>query len=390
MAIQTKLSMGWLAVVVIVLGSILRASDGSSIQVPGPTGPYAVGTFWVMLSDPGRSNPFLDDGSRREVLVRFWYPAPRLGSCTPAPYMLPKVSRYFSEKLGISAPELRTNSCYQAPVLTGRHPVVLASHGYTGMLTDYTFLFEDLASHGYVVASIAHTYESTAVEFPDGKLITSAFGTHLLEGSLRMDEKRLKLARSLREGDINLVSAQLRRWSESGGALSGRLDLEKIGALGHSLGADTVMVGLKDPEVKAAVLLDPVALSAASTASSSKPVLLVSDGRPEWSVPECVLWNNLHGEKRAILFPGADHFASSDAVWLATSIAGIHSETGVVGPERMIAATRTAVAAFFDWQLSESPPGRLLNGLSTEYSDVVVTTKEQALCRLTPVHRAAQ
>src|SRR5215470_5891321 len=373
MAIQTKLSMGWLAVVVIVLGSILRASDGSSIQVPGPTGPYAVGTFWVMLSDPGRSNPFLDDGSRREVLVRFWYPAPRLGSCTPAPYMLPKVSRYFSEKLGISAPELRTNSCYQAPVLTGRHPVVLASHGYTGMLTDYTFLFEDLASHGYVVASIAHTYESTAVEFPDGKLITSAFGTHLLEGSLRMDEKRLKLARSLREGDINLVSAQLRRWSESGGALSGRLDLEKIGALGHSLGADTVMVGLKDPEVKAAVLLDPVALSAASTASSSKPVLLVSDGRPEWSVPECVLWNNLHGEKRAILFPGADHFASSDAVWLATSIAGIHSETGVVGPERMIAATRTAVAAFFDWQLSESPPGRLLNGLSTEYSDLVVT-----------------
>src|SRR5262245_23925883 len=164
MAIQAKLSIGYLMFVVFGLGSILRASDGSSIQVPGPTGRYAVGTFSVMLSDPGRNNPFLNDVSRREVLVRFWYRAPRPGPCTPAPYMLPRVSRYLSEKLGISAPELRTNSCYQAPVLSGRHPVVLASHGYTGMLTDYTFLFEDLASHGYVVASIAHPYESTAVE----------------------------------------------------------------------------------------------------------------------------------------------------------------------------------------------------------------------------------
>jgi hypothetical protein len=141
-------------------------------------------------------------------MVRFWYPTAHTGSCIPAEYIAPKVRAYLSESLGIPAFDIRTNSCREAPVLAGHHPVIIASHGYTGMYTDYTFLFEDLASRGYVVASIAHAYESTAVELPDGKLVTSRFGTYLAEDTLRMDDSSLKLAAVI-EADLGFVSAEV-------------------------------------------------------------------------------------------------------------------------------------------------------------------------------------
>jgi dienelactone hydrolase len=359
----------------------LRAAGPHSIHVPLPSGPNAIGTFSAKLTDNTRSNPFLKDGSRRELMVRFWYPAVRTTSCVPAEYISPKVRAYLSDYLGIPALDVRINSCLQAPVLPGRHPVIIASHGYTGMYTDYTFLFEDLASRGYVVASIAHAYESTAVELPDGKLLTSRFGTYLGEGSLRMDDSSLKLAASIRQADLSFVSAEFKRWSVRGSPFSGKLDLSRIGVLGHSLGADTAMTGLQlQPEIKAAVLLDPIALSTNATAGSHKPVMLVSEGREQWSDQECALWNNLRGAKRAALFRGADHFSPTDAVWLSAYFPALQSETANIGPDRTVEATRDYVAAFFAAYLSGEPPGRLLNGLSTEYSNVSVVTGNRSLC----------
>lgn len=259
--------------------------------------------------------------------------------------------------------------------------MILASHGYTGMLSDYTFLFEDLASRGYVVASIAHTYETTAIELPDGRLLTSLFGTYLAEQTLRTDESAMKLAISARQADLKLVSGELKRWNETGSPLVGKLDLLRIGVLGHSLGADTAMTGLRTlPEVKAAVLLDPIAMSKVSTAGASKPVLLVSEGREQWSDQECELWNNLNGARHAVLFHGADHFAPTDAVWLGAYLPELQTETGNIGPDGTVDAIRNYVAAFFAAYLSGGPPGRLLNGLSTDYAGVRVVTKSRPLC----------
>jgi predicted dienelactone hydrolase len=67
-----------------------------------------------------------------------------------------------SQLAAVPLPEVRTNSCLDAPITEGAHPVILFSHGYTGAFTDYTFIFEDLASPGYVVASVDHTYEAGA------------------------------------------------------------------------------------------------------------------------------------------------------------------------------------------------------------------------------------
>jgi hypothetical protein len=147
--------------------------------VPVPSGSSKVGTRLMYLIDGTRDDPFSAKGTKRELLVRFWYPASPDSGCKAAEYTSPKVWSYFSELTGLPLPQVATNSCLDAPVSNVAHPVVVFTHGYIGTFTDYTFLFEDLASRGYVVASIDHTFEATAVEFPDGRLAKSMLGTHL-------------------------------------------------------------------------------------------------------------------------------------------------------------------------------------------------------------------
>jgi len=168
----------------VVLALLVRATPSkhsATAAVPSPTGPSRLLTRMQYLVDPTRDDPFLANGAKRELLVRFWYPASLGLGCQPAEYTSPRVWSYFSQLVAISLPKVRTNSCLDASIAEGAHPVVLFSHGYTGACTDYTFVFEDLASRGYVVVSVDHTFEATAVEFPDGRFVKSVFGSYLAE-----------------------------------------------------------------------------------------------------------------------------------------------------------------------------------------------------------------
>jgi len=111
--------------------------------VPIPTGPSKVGTRLMDLLDSTRNDPYLPNGTKRELLVRFWYPAALSQGCRPAEYTSPKVWSHFSRLAGVPLPEVRTNSCLDAAMTKGVHPVIVFTHGYTGTFTDYSFLFED-------------------------------------------------------------------------------------------------------------------------------------------------------------------------------------------------------------------------------------------------------
>jgi pimeloyl-ACP methyl ester carboxylesterase len=249
------------------------------------------------------------------------------------------------------------------------------------MLTDYTFLFEDMASRGYVVASVAHTHETTAVEFPDGQLITSVFGSHLVPDSLHADLGSLARARSDRLQDLRFVVAELERLnSAAGGPLYRRLNLARMGILGHSLGGDVALSSLEELHgLKAAVLLDAV-ISPASAQGTDKPVLMVGEGRSSWEAKECSLWSNLRGPHLAVNFEGADHNTPSDALWLGAYLPTGQVETGGLGPEQTVRALRRYLAAFFDTYLLGRSPSRLLMGNSPEYASVRVTRSDQSLC----------
>jgi predicted dienelactone hydrolase len=364
------------------LGFAVPMPGAVSVISPPPTGPAAVGTTIIRLVGSARPDPLLGAGTakdeKRELLVRFWYPMAS-GTCAPAEYTSAKVWAYLSQATGILLPPVKTHSCLNAAVAPGLHPVIVFSHGYTGMLTDGTFIFEELASRGYVTASIAHAHESTAVEFPDGRLVISEFGSYLLPRTLHVDVNAIERARSQRTADIKFLLDEF--WALNTtlrGPFHYRLDLARIGIMGHSLGGETALRALQqDSRIRAAIWIDGV-ISKDALSDTSKPVLLLAAGRDKWKDDECRLWSHLHGTRLALTLHGAAHLSPTDAIWLGQAIPQFAVPPGAAGFLRTIAEIRRYIAGFFDTALFDRPEGLFVRTLDNRDSTLISTT--QSIC----------
>jgi hypothetical protein len=226
-------------------------------QIPDPSGPYGIGRVgyhWIDMSRPDDYSP----NRHRELMVYFWYPTAKSADAkgayiTGATQMesdlnaAPPLHREFG---GLWAPILSGQiSCHaidHAPIAKNRtpFPVVTFSHGIDSMSFYYTVLIEDLVSHGYVVASIEHTYVSRAVWFPDGRVIT--FHQDRPPADLPASERPNWMMKQATIG-INVGAADVRfvvdritelNHDKKNFALAGTLDLKHIAAMGHSAGAE--------------------------------------------------------------------------------------------------------------------------------------------------------
>jgi dienelactone hydrolase len=352
-------------------------ANTATAAVPVPSGPETVGTRVVQLVDSTRQDPFAMNPAKRELVVRFWYPSSLTQSCRRANYTSSAVWIYFSQLVGAHLPEVVTNSCVDAPITAGIHPVVVFTHGYTGTFTDYTFLFEDLASRGYVVASVDHTWEATAVEFPDGKLVKSKVGSYL-GNTWQGDDKMLALAIAVRLQDLRFVLNEVERLNAAThDPFAGKLDVSRVAVAGHSLGGTTAFLALgQDVRFRAAVMLD-ANLPAALIRPTRMPVLVLNASQNSGSADHCRLWNSLRGPRSSVNFSGAEHIALSDMVWLANGAI----KTGSAGPDGIITAVRNHVAEFLDTNLREKPVAPLLTGASSDYSEAAVFNDAKSACR---------
>src|SRR6266446_6634719 len=227
----------------VALSSI--ASLPMSVSTPAPSGSQVIGTRVMQVTDAERVDPFVADGSKRQLMLRFWYPATPGSACPRAEYTTPAVWSYFAELTGVRLPRVMTHSCLDAPVAQAAFPIVIFSPGLTATFTDYTFLFEDLASRGYIVVSVDHTHEATAVAFADGRMAKSFYGSHLtrIEG---LDERALAVTESARLGDVQLILDELQRLNvRRDSAFAAHLDTAAIAIAGHSLGGLTALQALE-------------------------------------------------------------------------------------------------------------------------------------------------
>ena len=148
--------------------------------LPKPSGPHPVGVRSFEVADASRPGLIAAaPGQPRRLLARVWYPAADVTARKPRPYFTEAEADHTARTLGalVGFPpffayvkHVATNSYEDAPLLAGAKdlPVVIYSHGYTSFLGQNTALMEHLASHGYVVFSLQHTYDSSATVFPNG------------------------------------------------------------------------------------------------------------------------------------------------------------------------------------------------------------------------------
>lgn len=258
---------------------------------PKPTGPYAVGSKEYHWVDITRKNPLCADQNHpyMELMIKVWYPMwGQLPEKPTTPY-----ARYFIDyfKKNVRSVWLfgfsRPIYSYAQPdgsiaQHTAPYPVIICSPGFGGTRESNTAHCENLASHGYIVVGISHTYDSRVVQFPDGRI---AGGLKLLlqqEQGKNLTERR-KLSEQhveVRIADVRFVLDQLEKLAvDKNSAFYQVFDKQRIGIFGQSLGGSTaVQMSRHDARIKAGVDMDGSLFGPDATTRLNKPFMFLLAG----------------------------------------------------------------------------------------------------------------
>jgi pimeloyl-ACP methyl ester carboxylesterase len=205
-------------------------------------------------------------------------------------------------------------------------------------------------------------------------------GSYLAPETLQIDEPFLSFARTVRLEDLKFVLDELARLNSTPrSSFLARLDLSRIGVVGHSLGGEAALSSLaQDARLKAAVILDGI-VSDESAEGTNQAVLILTSNREKWNEDECELWSHLRGFRLAVNLLGADHRIPSDGVWLTSFVPTLAVSPGMMGSQKTIAVIRNYIAAFFDLNLLSKSQSFPLGG-PAEYSTTTVITPWRSLC----------
>ncbi|MFF2625687.1 alpha/beta hydrolase family protein [Kitasatospora griseola] len=338
------------------------------LQLPRPTGPYAVGREILHLVDRGRPDPWVPSAGPRQLMVSMHYPAER-GTGGAAPYMTPAAARLLLDdklpEFGVPTEALagaRTWARTGAQPLQRRFPLLVLSPGFTMPRTELTNLAEDLTSRGYVVALIDHTYENTGTTFPDGRTLTC-----ILCDTLTPDSDWAGIVAN-RAKDASFVVDQLTTRPR----YAHLVDRDRIGMAGHSSGgAATVPALLTDSRIRAGVDLDgSLDHQVPVTGLKGKPFMVIgnsADGQedPSWTAG----WPRVDGWKRWLTVAGSDHSTFTDYALFFEQL-GLPPRPGAtIDAARGLRLTRQYVAAFFDLHL-KGVPQPILDGPTPQNPEI--------------------
>ena len=352
-------------------------ADGPALSAPGA---YPVGVRTVTFANRNQPDLLASDLATGKIVrhdrvlpVTIWYPTvkPKAGAVTV---------RYTQPGATPAAPPVfyQTGAAYPdaTPVRGQRFPLVVLSHGYRNWAAGFSDLAENLASKGYVVASIEHRdLEPKTLQNPQ-----LSFATTLIT----------------RVADQRFVIAELTRFADEG-PLRGVYDADDIALVGYSMGGfgalGTVGAGLDsqgplyklapydllkpfttlDPAyvsglpkgVKAVVALAPWggapplrAWSAEGVAAVTVPTLLVVGDQDDVSGYDpgvAWLYANLSGaDRRMLVYENARHNIALNGV--TPSQAGRFTdlerrEEPVWRRDRILAINRHFITAFLDERL---------------------------------------
>jgi len=359
-----------------LLGS-LWLEHRSAVTLPTPTGAFAVGRAIYDWTDDANVDTLAPvAGTKRELLVWIWYPAPAGQSSAddylPAPLRV-EVERDLGAVLGglltRDLSKVHPHSVGNADVSSQQrtYPVVIMRAGASSEVWNYSTLAEDLASHGYIVVGFDAPYRTSVVVFPDGRAMrrTPENNAELCEGQEPAQQARcVNRVLTAWIADIGFVLDRLERLntSDASGKFTGRLDMTRVGVFGHSFGGATALQFCHDdPRCKAGIDVDGQPFGSVIQAGLRQPFMFLMSDHSRESDPESrqimaniqSIYDHLPPNGRLrIVIGGANHFLFSDDGALLKShiVMRMLRALGVVGLDgrRQLAVTVYCLHGFFD------------------------------------------
>ena len=309
---------------------------------------------------------------------------------------------------------IQSNSYRDAPlaenplaVQGAAYPVLVFSHGYDiGFFAQNMVQMEELASHGYVVFSIGHAYESSMVFDAQGNSIRMS--EPRIDAFYKENEETNELYRKIFSTvdseqnqairawmsavpiaqqsiqvwtqDTQYIFTQIERMNRGDveSPFTGQLDTDRIGVFGHSFGGATAFqVCAVDSRCKAAINMDGTQWGTLLDTPLQAPYMMMygkySDGVNDWAL------TNLPEDGYRLLVKDAFHVNFSDfnlvSPLFKTPLYGALGSIDTLQMERILNAY---TLAFFD-QTLKGIPSPLLQGDSSDYPEVELKILAAAL-----------
>jgi predicted dienelactone hydrolase len=358
-------------------------------SLPKPTGPYPVGTRIIYLKDPGRME---HEGLPRELIVQLWYPAASSKNHLAAYQRMPETSLATSYRS-----VLWSDSRKDAPFATNGGPfvVLLFNHRWGGVRTQDTFLTEDLASHGYVVAAIDHSYNAGRVAMPDGRVIQDALGYEPIDVTKHTadqirDAWNKELTKWVADEIFVLTALQNENLNQKS-FWFGHLDTSRAGAFGHSFGGSaSVQVCSVDARIRSALNMDGWTFGDIHRRAADQPIMFMygtanipgpqdlNSKDPAARTEADLDVNDAKQIDSSLRQYGGYKLYVNDASHLDFTDHALVSpwrnwtERGHISPSRIQTIVRAYVLAFFDETLRGQKPPLLQTGNSSPFPEVQI------------------
>jgi Platelet-activating factor acetylhydrolase, isoform II len=397
---------------IILLGGLaLVVSVTLSIAIPvfhfeKPTGPYKIGTVTYHWTDTSRMEVFNADAkTHRELMVQIWYPAQHDETLQQAFY-LPDADAFSAAqgKLHNWPPFLlrhlkyvKANAQLSAKMAKDkpRFPVLIFLEGITGYRQMNNFQVEELVSQGYVVVAIDQPFVAALVVFPDGHEIVGLSKDQmdpLIQQNITPIEPSPTLnGTAYRDGIIpyfaqdvvfTLDQLVLLNKVDPNGILGGRLDLQRVGIFGVSLGGIVAGEACRlDRRLRACLVMDAPMTASVVREGLLQPSMWItrdaqimrSEGWSQFDIDQHqttmrAVFNGLNGDGYFVQVAGMFHVNLTDVPYFSplTSWSGI---TGPIGGKRAHDIINAYSASFFDKYL-EGPPSNFLEGPTQKFPEV--------------------
>ncbi|OME87779.1 Platelet-activating factor acetylhydrolase plasma/intracellular isoform II [Paenibacillus sp. FSL A5-0031] len=391
-----KYSLSSLIVILLVVSTSLSVYL-PVFHLPKLDGPEKVGTQTFHFTDQNRDEVLTEDQSdKRELMVQVWYPTEK-GNNNKREALFPKDKEMFKKYIqtysnSLNLPDFvfdywkysKTNSYDNVEILpsTSPYPLVLLSHGMGTSRVLHASQAENLASHGYIVVTIDHTYSTFATIFPDGRV------TDYKTKMTTIDERRR--IGNIWTQDVEFVINQIEKLNSGAieSQFKGIIDLNNIGVMGHSFGGATAFnTTYLDHRIKAGINMDGSLFELENRDVINKPFMFIRSGIfKDWLVDfkndkssdneiNKQLSDELHIIKNvinqggsAIYVEGTQHFNFTDLQFYSELIK-LTGITGDINGKRGTSIVNQYVLDFFNKQL-KGAGGNLIQGPNDMYPEV--------------------